>query len=366
MPGLIASPLSGIHRGLGAKFAGFGGFEMPVEYAGVLAEHAAVRGAVGLFDVSHLGTFVVAGEGAAAYLNTRLSNDLDRLGPGQAQYTLLLTESGGVVDDMIVYRFGDDRVMVVPNAANSAAVIAQLRTGAPGGLAWTDRHTQDAILALQGPRSPEVMSKAGLPADLAYMAFSEAVAATPDGPVGVMVCRTGYTGERGYEIVVPAGAAPAIWERLMTSGGPYGIQPAGLGARDTLRTEMGYPLHGQDLSVEITPVQARLNWAVGWKKPAFDGASAVRSEREQGPARTLLGLKALTRAIPRPGMKVRDEGGEEIGRVTSGTFSPTLKQGIALALLPPGTQPGDQVLVEVRTRQEPFEVTKPPFVPAHV
>ena len=363
MPDLIQSPLAEIHRSLSAKFAEFGGFEMPLEYSGVVSEHTAVRTSAGIFDVSHLGTFLVEGVGAAAWLNTRLSNDLNRIVPGQAQYTLLLNEDGGVVDDMIAYLFSPEKVMVIPNAANSDEVIARLRTGAPSDLIWTDRHTADAILAIQGPLSVDVLSAAGLPTDMDYMHFRVAELELGGDRVTMTVCRTGYTGEHGYEIVVPAEYAVPLWNLLTSSGS---LTPCGLGARDTLRTEMGYPLHGNDLSPTISPVEARLNWAVGWKKDHFDGDQVVRAQRHDGAPRTLLGIRACGRAIPRHGMAVLDLDGTPIGVVTSGTFSPTLKQGIGLALMTSSHRAGDQVQVEIRSRHELFDLTKPPFVPSHV
>ena len=363
MSDLVQSPLAEIHRGLGAKFAEFGGFEMPLEYTGVVSEHTAVRTSAGIFDVSHLGTFLVEGEGAAEWLNTRLSNDLNRISPGQAQYTLLLNEHGGVVDDMIAYLFSPEKVMVIPNAANSDEVMRILRAGAPENLVWTDRHTADAILAIQGPSSPSVLAAAGLPIDMDYMHFRMAEVDLDGIPVTMTVCRTGYTGERGYEIVVPAPNAVPLWNLLTASGD---LQPCGLGARDTLRTEMGYPLHGNDLSPTISPVEARLSWAVGWKKDHFDGDQVVRAQRRDGVPRTLLGIRACGRAIPRHGMTVLSLDGVPVGEVTSGTFSPTLKQGIGLALIPSSLQPGDQVQVEIRGRHELFDLLKPPFVPSHV
>jgi len=360
----IPSPLINVHRARGAKFAEFGGWLMPVEYVGVLAEHKAVREAVGVFDVSHLGTFLIEGEGAAAYLNTRISNDLNRISPSQAQYTLLLDASGGVVDDMIVYLFSPDHVMVVPNAANSAEVIRRLREGSPENLVWTDRHTADAIIAVQGPKSAEVLEGIGLPSEMGYMSFSRAQ--LPDlGIRSMTVCRTGYTGEHGYELVVPAEQAGALWELIMTQGSQYGIQPCGLGARDTLRTEMGYALHGHDLSLEISPVEARVGWAVGWKKEHFDGDEVVRAQRLNGVSRTMVGIRACGRGIPRHGMSVVDADGNVIGQVTSGTFSPTLSQGIGLALVPSSTTIGDHIWVEIRARHEEFETVKPPFVESH-
>jgi aminomethyltransferase len=258
-------------------------------------------------------------------------------------------------------------VLLVPNAANAAGVAAALEAAAPEGVVVLDRHHDLAVLALQGPRADEVLTAAGLPVALDYMAFAVAEVGGPGKErAEVIVCRTGYTGERGYELLVPATAAVAVWDLLVAAGTPLGLRAAGLGARDTLRTEMGYPLHGQDLSTTITPVQARVGWAVGWSKPTFTGVHALRAEKEAGPARLLRGLRAEGRGIPRAGMVVRDADGTEVGVVTSGTFSPSLKTGIALALLDASVTEGTGVTVDVRSRREPFRVVRPPFVPSHV
>lgn len=355
---LERSPLHERHVALGAKFAEFGGWEMPLEYAGVVAEHTAVRTSVGVFDVSHLGKASVRGPGAAAYVNACLTNDLGRIAPGKAQYTLCCTDDGGVVDDLIAYLHGDDDVFLIPNAANTAEVVRRLAAQAPDGVTVTNQHDEYAVLAVQGTKSDEVVAAIGLPTGHEYMSF--ATAAYDDTPV--VVCRTGYTGERGYELVVPNEAAVAVFDALLAAGEKYQIAPAGLGARDTLRTEMGYPLHGQDISPDITPVQARLGWAIGWKKDGFWGHQALRAEKEAGPTRVLRGLRAAGRAIPRPGMTVLGAGGEQTGTVTSGTFSPTLKKGVALALVGSEVAEGDQVVVDIRGRQEAFDVVKPPFV----
>ena len=362
---LRRSPLQERHVALGGKLAPFSGWQMPLEYAGggVVKEHTAVRGAVGLFDVSHLGTLRVRGPDAVGFVNRCLSNDLGRIGEGQAQYTLACdAQTGGVVDDLIAYLVTGDDLVLVPNAANAAEVAQRLRAAAPARVEVVDRHEREAILAVQGPRSDDVLRTAGLPAGHAYMSFESSAV----GDVPVVVCRTGYTGERGYELVVPSAGAGQVWDRLLEAGEPHGLRACGLGARDTLRTEMGYPLHGQDISPEITPVQARLGWAVGWGKDAFWGRDALVAERAAGPARVLRGLSATGRAIPRPGMAVRDGDGHGVGRVTSGTFSPTLRRGIGLALLAAGTGDGDEVYVDVRGRPEAFTVTKPPFVEPHV
>ncbi len=359
---LHRSPLHDRHVRAGAKFAAFGGWSMPLEYAGagVLAEHTAVRTAVGVFDVSHLGKARVSGPGAAAFVNRCLTADLGKIAPGQAQYTLICNDEGGVVDDLIAYLVSPEEVFLIPNAANGAQVVAMLGAQAPADVTVVDQHHDHAVLAVQGPHADEVLRAAGLPTGHGYMSF----VVVEHGGAPLIVCRTGYTGERGYELVTPSAAAPAVWDAVVAAGEPYGIQPAGLGARDTLRTEMGYPLHGAELSPVISPVQARLGWAVGWAKETFFGAEALRAEKAVGPSRVLRGLKAVGRGIPRPGMVVRDVEGEAVGLVTSGTFSPTLKTGIALALLSPDVTEDAAVTVDVRRRQEQFLVTRPPFVTA--
>ena len=366
------SPLHDRHVAAGAKLADFGGWSMPIEYAGggVLAEHEAVRTRVGLFDVSHLGTATVRGPGAAAFVDSCLTNDLSRIEPGQAQYTMCCLpdgdpRAGGVVDDLIVYLHGPDDVLLVPNAANAAEVVARLTDAAPAGVTVTDRHTEVAVLAVQGPRSPQLLAFLGLPGELPYMSF---VTGVGGGSAEVTVCRTGYTGEHGYELLVAADRAGELWDVLVETGQDEGLRLCGLGARDTLRTEMGYPLHGHELSTEITPVQARAGWAVGWRKPAFWGRQALLAEKEAGPARLLWGLRATGRGIPRPGMAVLDADGARVGEVTSGTFSPSLRTGIALALLDTasGVEEGSELAVDVRGRPQTVQVVRPPFVPSHV
>jgi aminomethyltransferase len=367
------SPLHDRHVAAGGKLADFSGWSMPIEYAGggVLAEHAAVRDGVGVFDVSHLGTGTVRGPGAAEFVNQCLTNDLSRIRPGQAQYTLCCLpdgdpQAGGVVDDLIVYLRGPDDVLLVPNAANAAEVLGRLADAAPEGITVTDRHEEVAVLAVQGPRSLQVLELLGVPGELPYMSFVTGTGAY--GAAEVTVCRTGYTGEHGYELLVAAERAEELWDAVLEAGQDLGIRRCGLGARDTLRTELGYPLHGHELSRDITPVQARAGWAVGWKKPAFWGREALTVEKEVGPARLLWGLKSTGRGIPRPGMAVLDASGTAIGEVTSGTFSPTLRTGIALALLDSaaGVQEGDQVAVDVRGRPQAVDVVRPPFVESHV
>jgi aminomethyltransferase len=362
------SPLHDRHVALGAKLAGFGGWSMPLEYAaGTVKEHTAVRTTVGLFDVSHLGKAMVSGPGAAAHVNATLSNDLGKIAPGQAQYTLCCDDAtGGVVDDLIAYYHDDEHVLLVPNAANHAEVCRRLRDAAPEGVRVVDHHTEYAVLALQGRRSDEVLTAVGLPVGHDYMTFVEAAWEGGGSEVGVVVCRTGYTGERGYELIVPADAAGALWDALLAAGEEHDILPCGLGARDTLRTEMGYPLHGQDITLDVTPVQARLGWAVGWKKDAFWGREVLLAEKERGPDRLLRGLRAVGRGIPRPGMLVSLTPDVPLCEITSGTFSPTLRTGIGLALVPTMVDPEAEVGVDVRGRREVFQLVKPPFVDTSV
>jgi aminomethyltransferase len=357
------TPLFQAHAELGARLAAFGDWQMPIEYAGggVLKEHQAVRERVGLFDVSHLGKVEVSGPGAAAFVDSCLTNTVGKLVPGRAQYTLCCEESGGVVDDLFLYLRSSDDVLLVPNAANAAEVTRRLAAAAPPDVRVLDRHHDLVVLAVQGPRSDEVLAAVGLPSGHDYLRF---VTADWNGQE-VVVCRTGYTGERGYELLAPSESAPALWKALLDRVRREGGLPVGLGARDTLRTEMGYPLHGHELSLQITPVQARVAWAVGWDKPAFWGREVLVAERARGPARVARGLLALERGVPRPEMDVVPAGagsGPVLGRTTSGTFSPTLGVGIALALLDPAVQDGSEVAIDVRGRPVRARVIKPPFV----
>lgn len=357
---LFRSPLHDRHEALGAKFAEFGGWLMPLEYStGVVKEHTAVRTGVGIFDVSHLGKIVVRGPGAVGFVNATLSNDLGRIGPGRAQYTLCLDqETGGIVDDIFSYYRDDEHVLLVPNASNNAEVFRRLGAAAPDGVEVVNQHEDYVVLAVQGSTSDEVVAGAGFPVGHDYLTFVEA----PFEGATVVVCRTGYTGERGYELIAPSSVAPQLWDALMSAGAAYDITPAGLGARDTLRTEMGYPLHGQDISSDTTPNEARLGWAVGWKKPEFWGRDVVLAEKEKGARRKLVGLVATGRAIPRPHMSISLVPDVLLGEVTSGTFSPTLKKGIALALVASVVADDAEVSVDVRGRREVFKIVKPPFV----
>ena len=358
------SPLHEKHLALNAKMADFGGWLMPIEYpgAGVLAEHGAVREKVGIFDVSHLGKASVKGKGALEFLNSMFTNDLNRIENGSAQYTLLCTPAGGVVDDLIVYRNAQDDFFLVPNASNTTDVVKVLQEHVPAGIEIVNLHLEYAVIAVQGPLAPQVMQSLGVDTEIDYMAFETVTV----GGAEVILCRTGYTGELGYELLPKVGDASKIWDAIVEAIEPVGGLVCGLGARDTLRTEMGYPLHGHELSLEITPVEASASWAIGWDKGDFQGSAVLRTQKSEGAKRRSVAIKSLDRGIPRGGMSVKSKDGAALGEVTSGTFSPSLKVGIGIALLDSTVKIGDQLIIDVRGRDSLVEVVKLPFMPSHV
>lgn len=343
--------------------ADFSGWAMPIDYAGsgVLREHQAVRERVGIFDVSHLGKASVRGPGAADFVNRCFTNDLRKIAPPKAQYTMCCDEqTGGVVDDLIQYFTSEDEIFLVPNAANTAEVVRRLQDAAPADIEVRNQHEEYGIVAVQGPRSSDVMRALGLPTDLAYMSFTDATTSWQGKEITVL--RSGYTGEPGFELVTRWSDTALLWDALIAAMQPYDGLPCGLGARDTLRTEMGYPLHGNDLSMTITPNMARAGWAVGWTKEAFWGKDVLAAQRAEKSCRLAWGLRATGRGIPRAHCDVTRADGTVVGEVTSGTMSPTLKEGIALALLDRGITAGDELFVDVRGRALPVTVVKPPFV----
>ncbi len=355
MPNDRRSPLHDVHLAAGAKMVPFGGWEMPLSYGdGTLAEHAACRSDAVVFDVSHLGTVRVSGEGALDALQWAFTNDLDRIGPGRAQYTHLLDPSdASVLDDIIVWWIADDRFDVMPNASNTSRVEKALADG-PAAPDITDVTATRAVLAVQGPNARERFATVAPEAAEVgrFRVMETEVAGFP-----VVVAGTGYTGEDGLEIAVPADGAEPVWDLVRSTG----ITPAGLGARDTLRLEAGLPLHGHELGPGITSLQAGLGWVVRFDKDDFRGRAALLAEKERGPHRVLTGLVVDGRRPPREGQVVSRDG-DEIGVVTSGNFSPGLGQGIALAFLPPGTAPGTGVTIDMRGTPVPAVVTSPPFV----
>lgn len=358
-PDLTRTPLEPEHVVLGAKMGEFAGWSMPIEYAGTLTEHRAVRDSVGIFDLTHLGKIDVVGAGALTLLQEVLSNDLGTVHVGMAQYNLVLTDSGGIVDDLIVYRGENEGYVAVPNAANTQKVLAALSDGAGRDAVVT--HRPDLVtIAVQGPRSAELVGQF-FPAakDLKYMHCGGSTYRDS----AVLVSRSGYTGEMGYELFLSEEVASAMWRELLDAGEPFEVQPCGLGARDTLRLEMGYPLHGNDISEKRTPLEASLGWAVAFEKGDFVGRAALQRQKEEGVLSRLWGLRMAGKLIPRPHYSVYS-GEDEVGETTSGTFSPTLRVGIAMAYLSPRERfsAGDTVEIDVRGRRGEAEVVRPPFV----
>jgi aminomethyltransferase len=345
---LQTSPLDAVHRELGAKMVPFGGWDMPLNYdAGTLAEHRACRTSAVVFDVSHLGTVRIQGPDALDGLQQALTNDLTKIEPGRCQYTHLLNEDGSVADDIIVWWREPELFDVMPNASNTARV----RDALGGG---TDVTTERAILAVQGPTARQMLG-AVLPEAAAVGRFR-----VTDFDFDGTTCQaagTGYTGEDGVELSVPADRAVEVW-RAVTS---VGIEPAGLGARDTLRLEAGLPLHGHELGPGISPLNAGLGWVVGWSKGDFRGRDALLAQREAGVSPTLAGFVVDGRRPPREDQAIV-YGGQAIGHVSSGNFSPMLQCGIALGFTSVPLVPGDEVAIDMRGTPVPARVVKPPFV----
>ncbi|MCU1458299.1 MAG: glycine cleavage system protein [Actinomycetia bacterium] len=354
------SPLDAEHRSLGARMVPFGGWEMPIQYSSVLEEHRACRESAVVFDVSHLGSVEVRGPAGFDALQWALTNDLRRIGPGRAQYTHLLDPvDAHVVDDIIVWWLSEDDFLVMPNASNTAPIVAALEEAVDraddgaGATSVEDITATRVVLAVQGPTAREQLATFW-PEAAAVARFT--VRPLEHAGVTCVVAGTGYTGEDGVELQVPVAAAVTVWRELLAAG----IQPAGLGARDTLRLESGLPLHGHELGEGITPLQAGLGWVVRWDKGDFRGRAPLEAEKDRGVARKLAGLVVEGRQIPRAGCPVL-VGGVVVGEVTSGNFSPELNQGIALAFLDPAVGPGTAVSIDIRGRAAPAMVTKPPF-----
>ena len=358
------SPIAAKHLELNAKMADFGGWLMPIEYpkTGVIQEYNSVRTQVGVFDVSHLGKISVVGEGSLEFLNTALTNDLNRIIPGQAQYTLICNDNGGVIDDLIVYQNSASNFFLVPNASNNAAVFEVLKSTAPSQVTVSNLHEDFAVFAVQGPKSVSMLDSLGIDTDIDYMQFLNAKI----GDSELIVCRTGYTGELGFEIIPSWQNAEKVWSQLMQAAEKFNGTACGLGARDILRTEMGYPLHGHEISLSISPIEASASWAVAFDKADFTGKEVLKNQKQNGTKLKLKAILATDRAIPRKDMQVKSVSGEIVGLVTSGTFSPALKKGIGLALINSDISKGDKVLIDVRGKDSVFEIVSLPFVPSKV
>ncbi|HSF41492.1 MAG TPA: glycine cleavage system aminomethyltransferase GcvT [Thermoanaerobaculia bacterium] len=354
--GLKRTPLYDCHLEAGARIVDFAGWEMPVQYAGVIEEHRAVRTAAGLFDVSHMGEVRVRGEGAEAFLQRITPNDVAKLSPGRAHYSGLLTERGTYVDDLLIYRRAADDFLVVVNASNADRDFEWMASRAEGQAEVENVSDRYALLALQGPKAVEILTPLATPgaAALRYYGFLDGeVAGVP-----ALISRTGYTGEDGFELYLAPEDAPEVWRRLVAAG----ASPAGLGARDTLRLEAAMALYGHEIDEATTPFEAGLAWVVKLDKGDFLGRDALAAQRERGVGKKLVGFTVEGRGIARQGHGVLSKGGENVGAVTSGTWSPTYEKALGLAYVPPEmASPGTAITVDVRGKGLPAVVVETPF-----
>jgi aminomethyltransferase len=353
------TPLYERHRTLGGRLVDFAGWDMPVSYQGAADEHRAVRERCGLFDVSHMGEIEVRGPGAAAWCDRMTANDVRRLGDGDCQYSILCDDAGGVIDDLVVYRLAADRYLLVVNAANTGTDLEWLLAHRASDAEVVDRSAATGLLALQGPHAVEVLGRLGAAPARAMRPFTarhEALAGER-----LLVSRTGYTGEDGFEIFAPADRVGAVWDRILAVTLQLGGMACGLAARDTLRLEAGLPLCGTDMDRTTTPLEAGLGWVVKLGKPDFVGRDALAAQHARGLPRHLVGLVMEESGVPRHGFAVY-AGSESVGWVTSGTRSPTLERFIAMAYVPPALAvPGTQVAVDVRGRRHAARVVQRPF-----
>ena len=363
---LKATPLLGLHKELGAKLVPFVGWNMPIQFAGVLSEHICVRERVGLFDVSHMGEIEVKGKDAKKFLQFLLSNNVEKMFDGSILYSLMCYETGGVVDDLLAYRFSENHYFLCVNASNSDKDYDWIaRHASSFNVNIKNTSSETSQLALQGPDAKNVLqSLCDISLDdLSYYNFRRGMV----NNVESLISRTGYTGEDGFELYLSPEKVSEVFRSLMEQGRSYGIQPIGLGARDTLRIEMGYPLYGNEIDNNPTPLDAGLGWVIKFDKGEFLGRGSLLKQKEQGsPRRKLVGLKLLTRGVPRAHYQVF-KNGESVGEVTSGTFSPTLNTGVGLCYVSSEySDVGSHLDVKIRDQLVATEVIQLPFVPSHV
>ncbi len=351
------------HIALGARMVPFAGFEMPVQYEGVNAEHLNVRQNVGLFDVSHMGNFFVSGKDAGNFLQYVTSNDVSKLFPGKVQYSTLTNEHGGIVDDLLVYMLDENRYMLVVNAANIAKDFGHLQqyTSRFGDVQLDNRSDDWSIIAVQGPKSPELIQRL-VDEPIQDMKFYTHRQVNLAGIENVLISTTGYTGEKGWEIYTANKHAAKIWRALLDAGKDLGVKPAGLGARDTLRLEKGYCLYGNDINDNTTPLEAGLGWITKLQTD-FVGVDVLRRQKEEGLTHRLTGFEITGRGIPRHGYPIENEKGQVIGEVTSGTMSPSLKKGIGMGYVPPELAAnGSEIFIRIRNKSIPARTLKMPVV----
>ncbi|GMQ80893.1 MAG: glycine cleavage system aminomethyltransferase GcvT [Rhodothermia bacterium] len=360
------TPLHSKHLALGAKMTPFAGFEMPVQYTGIIDEHLTVRERVGMFDVSHMGEVLVTGPEALDFIQRLVTNDAEKLFDGRAMYTVMCREDGGIVDDLLVYRLGADRYMLVINASNIESDLAWMRSQKLQDASIENISGSVGLIAVQGPSAFDTVSKISPVSidELKFYHFAELETGSFFGCKMAILSHTGYTGESGLEIYSDADRAGEIWDALFEAGEEFGIKPIGLGARDTLRLESGFCLYGNDITIETNPLEAGLGWLTKLDKRDFVGRNALAEIKEAGPGRKLVGFVSRERGIPRPGDTLLDPDGQQIGHVTSGTQSPILRAGIGLGYVTNRseyTSPGSDLSVRSRNRSFTVRVQQPPF-----
>jgi len=361
---LKRTPLYAVHVRAGARMVPFGGWEMPVQYSGIVEEHRTVRRAVGLFDVSHMGEFEVVGPGALAVLQRLTTNDVSALAVGQIQYSLLCYPDGGIVDDLTLYRLGDDRFMLTVNAANIDKDWAWVTEHGRGDARWSNVSAETALLAVQGPRAEALVGRLA-DMDVTAIGYYRFASGKVAG-IAVIISRTGYTGEDGFELFVSAEEGERLWDALMDAGKADGIVPVGLGARDTLRLEMKYALYGNDIDQTTNPIEAGLGWVVELGKGEFIGRAAVERVKAEGPRRKLVGFEMVDRAVARHGYRILKDG-VAIGVVTSGSYGPQVERYIGMGYVPTRrSRVGDEFEVEVRGKGQRAKVVQTPFYPSKV
>jgi len=355
------TPLFNKHVSLGAKMVPFAGFEMPVQYSGLTEEHFAVREKAGLFDVSHMGQFFIEGPGAKDLLQYVATNNADALKDGKAQYTCLTNENGGIVDDLIVYKIADEKYFVVVNASNIDKDWNHISNHNTFGAIMTNASDEMSLLAIQGPKATEILQKL-TPIQLQDLPYYHFTIGEVAGVQDVIISNTGYTGSGGFEIYFKNEDAEKLWDELMSAGEEFGMLPCGLGARDTLRLEKGFCLYGNDLDDNTTPLEAGLGWITKFDKD-FVAKDILEKQKSEGVTKKLAGFEMQEKAIPRNGYPVVDAEGKTIGKVTSGTMSPMKKTGIGLAYLDTDfTKVGTEIFIQIRNKNIPAKVVKPPFV----
>ncbi len=349
------------HVGLGARLVPFAGWEMPIQYKGISLEHQAVRERAGLFDVSHMGELELTGERALELVNSLITNDIAKAANGQATYTCCCNERGTILDDLIVYRRAENDVLVVCNASNRVKIATHFAAFARGVCSFKDISDETALLALQGPKALGILAKAGCTLELSTLKSFRFAHGTVAG-VACTIARTGYTGEDGVELFCAWNDAPALWDTLLEAGAADGIEPIGLGARDTLRLDARLSLYGNEIDESTNPLEAGLGWVVKLDKSDFVGKQALVTAKEQGNARTIVGFEMTGRGIARHGYPLLDQHGKECGVCTSGGPSPTLGKSIGLGYVPVSLSAvGTEILVDCRGKQIPAQVVKTPF-----